>query len=173
MCQLPDLGKDLGENVKQIEGNRRVVMFRTIMPIKFIATIAALASISLAAATPSQAQSTCSIRLHIVKAGFIVGAGGGTGTLVCHGRAFRLSVGGLSLGSLGVAAADLSGTASNVRGPASVAGVYGAAGAGATFVGGGQVATLQNQNGVVLRLSGGQVGFQVSLGLAGMTLAVQ
>ena len=145
-------------------------MFRT---IKLVATIAALASISLAAATPSQAQSTCSIRLHVVKAGFIVGAGGGTGTLVCRGKAYRLSVGGLSLGSLGVAAADLSGTASNVRGPASVAGVYGAAGAGVTFVGGGQVATLQNQNGVVLRLSGGQVGFQVSLGLAGMTLAVQ
>ena len=148
-------------------------MFRTIKLVKFMAIVAALATITLAAITPSRAQTTCSIRLHIVKAGFIVGAGGGSGTLVCHGKAYRLSVGGLSLGSLGVAAADLSGTASNVRGPASVAGVYGAAGAGVTFVGGGQVATLQNQNGVVLRLSGGQVGFQVSLGLAGMTLAMQ
>jgi hypothetical protein len=150
-----------------------MAMFRTIKLIKFMGITAALASISLAAATPSQAQGTCSIRLHIVKAGFIVGAGGGNGTLVCHGHAYRLSVGGLSLGSLGVAAADLSGTASNVRNPASVAGIYGAAGAGVTFVGGGQVATLQNQNGVVLHLSGGQVGFQVSLGLAGMTLAMQ
>jgi hypothetical protein len=141
--------------------------------IKLMVIIAALASISLAAATPLRAQSTCSIRLHIVKAGFIVGAGGGSGTLVCHGRAYRLSVGGLSLGSLGVAAADLAGTAYNVRNPASVAGTYGAAGAGVTFVGGGQVATLQNQNGVVLQLSGGQVGFQVSLGLAGMTLAMR
>lgn len=147
-------------------------MFRTIKPIKFIAMIAALASITLAATTPSQAQ-TCSIRLHIVKAGFIIGAGGGNGTLVCHGRAYRLSIGGIGLGSLGVAAADLAGTASNVHNPANVAGTYGAAGAGVTFVGGGQVATLQNQNGVVLRLSGGQVGFQVSLGLAGMTIAMQ
>ena len=148
-------------------------MFRRIKLVKFVATIAALASISLAAATPSQAQGTCSIRLHIVKAGFIVGAGGGTGTLVCHGRAFRLSVGGIGLGSLGIAAADLAGTASNVRNPANVAGTYGAAGAGVTFVGGGQVATLQNQNGVVLHLAGEQVGFQVSLGLAGMTIAMQ
>jgi hypothetical protein len=147
-------------------------MFRAIEPIKFIAIIAALASITLASASPSQAQ-TCSIRLHIVKAGFIVGAGGGTGSLVCHSRAYRLSVGGIGLGTLGVAAADLAGTASNVHNPANVAGTYGAAGAGVTFVGGGQVATLQNQNGVVLRLSGGQVGFQVSLGLAGMTLAMQ
>jgi hypothetical protein len=148
-------------------------MVRTIKLIKYMGTLAALASISLAAATPSQAQTTCSIRLHIVKAGFIVGAGGGSGTLVCHGRAYRLSVGGIGIGSLGVAAADLSGTASNVHNPASVAGTYGAAGAGATFVGGGQVATLQNQNGVVLRIAGGQVGFQVTLGLGGMTLALQ
>jgi len=147
-------------------------MFGTIKLIKFMGTIAALASISLVAATPSQAQN-CSIRLHVVKAGFIVGAGGGNGTLVCHGRAYRLTVGGIGLGSLGVAAADLVGTASNVHNPASVAGTYGAAGAGVTFVGGGQVATLQNQNGVVLHLSGGQVGFQVSLGLAGMTLALR
>lgn len=147
-------------------------MFRTIKPIKFMASIAALASITLAATTPSQAQD-CSIRLHIVKAGFIVGAGGGNGSLVCNGKSYQLSVGGLSLGSLGVAAADLTGTASNVNNPANVAGTYGAAGAGVTFVGGGQVATLQNQSGVVLHLSGGQVGFQVSLGLAGMTLAMQ
>ena len=148
-------------------------MSRATKLIKFAVAIAALTSISLAAATPSQAQTTCSIRLHIVKAGFIVGAGGGSGTLVCHGRAYRLSVGGIGIGSLGVAAADLAGTASNVHNPASVAGTYGAAGAGVTFVGGGQVATLQNQNGVVLHLSGGQVGFQVSLGLAGMTLALR
>ena len=147
-------------------------MFGTIKLIKFMGTIAALASISLVAATPSQAQN-CSIRLHVVKAGFIVGAGGGNGTLVCHGRAYRLTVGGIGLGSLGVAAADLVGTASNVPNPANVAGTYGAAGAGVTFVGGGQVATLQNEKGVVLHLAGGQVGFQVSLGLAGMTIGVQ
>ena len=147
-------------------------MFRGIRLIKLVAMIAALASTSLAAATPSQAQG-CSIRLHIVKAGFIVGAGGGNGTLLCHGRAYRLSVGGIGLGSLGVAAADLVGTASNVRNPADVAGTYGAAGAGVTFVGGGQVATLQNEKGVVLQVRGGQVGFQVSLGLAGMTISLQ
>ena len=148
-------------------------MFRAMKLIKFSAVIMALMSIMLAAATPSQAQTTCSIRLHIVKAGFIVGAGGGSGTLVCHGKAHRLSVGGIGIGSLGVAAADLAGTASNVHNPASVAGTYGAAGAGATFVWGGQAATLQNQNGVVLHLAGGQIGFQVSLGLAGMTLALR
>ena len=54
-----------------------------------------------------------------------------------------------------------------------IVGTYGAAGAGAAFVGGGQVATLQNEKGVVLTVQGVQAGFQVSLGVAGMTIALQ
>src|SRR5262249_22039241 len=92
----------LGQKRQHIEGNWRMAMFRTIKPVKFVAIIAALASITLTTTTPSQAQ-TCSIRLHIVKAGFIVGAGAGTGTLVCHGKAFRLTVRGVGIGSLGAA----------------------------------------------------------------------
>ena len=76
-------------------------------------------------------------------------------------------------GSLGVAAVDLVGTAYNLPRPGLIAGTYAGAGAGGTFVGGGQVARLQNQNGVVLELQGVRVGFQVSLGLGGMTIALQ
>lgn len=140
--------------------------------LKCAAGAAAALTMLVGAATPSRAE-TCSIRLHVVKAGFIVGVGGGSGVLVCHGRAVRLSVGGIGIGSLGVAAVDVRGTASNVRTPRDVAGTYGAAGAGATFVGGGQAATLQNGNGVVLQLHGPQVGFPVSLGLGDTTLALR
>jgi len=147
-------------------------MFRTIKPVKFVALVAALMSIIAITVTPSQAQ-TGTVRLNIVKAGFIVGAGGGSGVLHYHGKTYRLTVGGIGLGSLGVAAADLAGTASNLHRPQDIAGTYGAAGAGVTFVGGGQVATLQNEKGVVLQLRGGQVGFQVSLGLAGMTIGLR
>jgi len=84
-----------------------------------------------------------------------------------------LSIGGIGVGSLGVAAVDLVGTAHNLRTPADIAGSYAAAGAGATFVGGAQVARLQNEKGVVLEVHGAQVGFQVSLGLGGMTIALQ
>ena len=139
--------------------------------IKLATAFATVAVMSFSASTPSRAE-TCTICLHIVKAGFIVGIGGGGGTLYCQGRAYRLGVGGIGIGSLGVAAVDLRGTASNVRTPRDVAGTYGAAGAGATFVGGGQVATLQNGNGVVLQVQGPQVGFQVNIGLGGMTLAL-
>jgi hypothetical protein len=147
-------------------------MFRTFEPVKLVAAVATIVAVMLAAATLSQAQ-TGAVRLNIVKVGFIVGAGGGSGTLSYHGRTYRLSVGGVSLGSLGVAGADLVGTASNLHRPSDIAGTYGAAGAGFTFIGGGQVATLQNEKGVVLTLQGRQVGFQASLGLAGMTIALR
>lgn len=147
-------------------------MFSFSRAIKFGAVALAAAAIVAGAATPSRAE-TCRIRLHVVKAGFIVGVGGGRGTLSCDGHFYRLSVGGIGIGSLGVAAVDLAGTASNVHRPSDVAGTYGAAGAGVTFIAGGQVATLQNQNGVVLSLGGVQAGFQVSLSLGGMTLALQ
>jgi hypothetical protein len=134
---------------------------------------AVIAAVLLTAtATPSSAE-TCSIRLKIVKAGFIVGVGGGEGSLNCHGRRYPLSVGGIGVGSLGVAAVNLNGTAKNLRSPADIAGSYAGVGTGATFVGGAQVATLQNDKGVVLQVHGAQVGLQISLGLAGMTLALK
>jgi len=140
--------------------------------IKLVAIAAAAATFLMGASTQSRAE-TCHVRLNIVKAGFIIGVGGGSGTLTCHGQRYRLSVGGVGIGSLGLAAVDLVGTAANVHRPSDVAGTYGAAGAGATFIAGGQVATLQNGNGVVLSLGGVQAGFQVSLSLGGMTLALQ
>jgi hypothetical protein len=140
--------------------------------IKLVAMTLIAAAMLAGAATQSQAQ-TGSVRLHIVKAGFIVGVGGGSGVLHYHGKNYRLSIGGIGIGSLGVAAVDLVGTASNLPNPGAIAGTYGAAGAGATFVGGAQVARLQNENGVVLELHGVQVGFQVSIGLAGMTIALR
>jgi hypothetical protein len=147
-------------------------MPKIISSIKFIAAVFMAAAILAGAPTQSRAES-CSVRMHIVKAGFIVGVGGGSGSVNCHGRRIPFSIGGIGIGSLGVAAVDLVGTAYNMRAPADVAGTYGAAGAGATVVGGAQVARLQNEKGVVLEVHGVQVGFQVSLGLAGMTIALQ
>jgi hypothetical protein len=147
-------------------------MLNFIHRIKLIAAVLIAGAALVGASTESRAQ-TGSVRLHIVKAGFIVGVGGGSGTLVFHGRSYPLRIGGIGIGSLGVAAVDLAGTASNLRAPSDIAGTYGAAGAGAAFVVGGQAATLQNERGVVLTLRGVQAGFQISLGLAGMTIAMQ
>ncbi len=147
-------------------------MFSFVRAAKLLAVIL-VAGITLAGASTESRAQTGAVRLHIVKAGFIVGVGGGSGVLTYHGHHYRLSIGGIGIGSLGVAAVDLVGTAHNLRSPADIAGTYGAAGAGATFVGGAQVARLQNEKGVILELRGVQVGFQVSIGLAGMTVALR
>ena len=141
--------------------------------MKMAAAAVSLAVMLLGAATPSQAQTTGQVRLHIVRVGFIVGVGGGNGVLIFHGHRYRLSVSGIGIGSLGVSAVDLVGTASNLTSPGAINGTYGGVGAGGAFVGGAQVATLQNANGVVLTLQGVQAGFQVSIGLGGMTLLMR
>jgi hypothetical protein len=148
-------------------------MLRSTRVLKLAAAVVAAATLLGATTTRSRAQTTGSVSLHIVKAGFVVGAAGGVGVLLYHGRPYRLAVGGVSVGSIGIAAVDLRGTASNLRSPASISGSYGGVGAGAAFISGGQVATVRNGNGVVLRLRGVQTGFQVSLGLAGMTIVLR
>jgi len=137
-------------------------------------TAISLIAIGALAAVPTESRAQSgTVSLHIVKAGFIVGVGGGSGILHYEGHRYRLSIGGVGIGSLGVAAVNLRGTASNLRTAADIAGTYGGGGAGATFVGGGQVARLQNEKGVILELHGVQVGLQVSIGLAGMTVALK
>jgi hypothetical protein len=124
--------------------------------------------------TPWQSYAdTGSVRFKITKAGFIVGVGGGSGTLNFKGKSYRLSIGGVSAGTIGVAGADLVGTASNLRTAADIAGTYTAVSAGVAVAGGAKAATLQNANGVVLQLQGRQVGFEASLSLSGMTISLR
>jgi hypothetical protein len=120
----------------------------------------------------SRAQTTGTVHLKIAKVGFIVGVGGGSGTLRYHGRTYQLSVGGISLGTIGAAALNLVGTAHHLHSAADIAGAYSAASASVAVVGGAKVATLQNEKGVILTLHGGQVGLEASLSLSGMTIAM-
>jgi hypothetical protein len=139
--------------------------------IKFFA--AALAALTIMAAAPSSSQAaTGSVRLHIVKVGFIIGVGGGNGRLYFNHHVYPLTLGGIGIGSLGVAAVDLVGTASNLHSPYDIVGTYSVVGAGAAFVGGASAATLQNEKGVVIQVRGVQAGFQINVGLGGMTINI-
>jgi hypothetical protein len=139
---------------------------------KFCAAIT-VAAIMLTGATSQSYAETGSVRLKITKVGFIVGVGGGSGTLTFKGKHYRLSIGGVSAGTIGVAGMDLVGTASNLRTAADIVGTYSALSAGIAVAGGGKVATLQNSNGVVLQLQGRQVGFSASLSVSGLTISLQ
>ena len=114
------------------------------------------------------------IRFSIIKAGFVVGGSGGSGTLVFHGRRYPLSIGGVSYGfTFGASANDFFGTVSNIRSPFDINGVYGAAGAGVAVGPGAGGIVLANQNGAVLTLSGRQMGLIVAADLNGLVISLR
>src|SRR5262249_3755267 len=151
---------------------REAMMFGISRAVKYAAAILAASLVLVAVSLPSYAD-TGSVRFRIARAGFIVGAGGGTGTLVFHGRSYPLSVGGLSVGTFGAASADLVGRAYNLRRAQDIAGTYTAVGAGVAIAGGATAARLQNANGVVMEVRGRQVGLEASLNLSGMTVSMR
>ena len=65
------------------------------------------------------------------------------------------------------------GTASNLRTAADIAGTYSGASASLAFVGGGKVAELQNERGVILKVQGVEAGFEASLNVGGMTISLK
>lgn len=147
-------------------------MFGISRTIKCGAAILAAAVMLVTFALPSYADSG-TVRFRIVRGGFIVGAGGGSGTLGFHGRSYPLSVGGLSIGTFGAASADVVGRAFNLRRPQDIVGTYTAVGAGVAIAGGATAARLQNQNGVVMEVRGRQVGLEASLNLSGMSVSMR
>lgn len=135
-----------------------------------IGVVVMAAALMLAGASSQSMAQVGRIHAKILKAGFIVGLGGGSGTLTFHGRRYPLRLGGISAGVLGVSGMDLVGTASNLRTAEDIAGAYTAVGAGFALVGGAKVARLQNARGVVIELHGVQIGLSVSLNLSGLTI---
>ena len=139
--------------------------------IKLSAAIAAAVMLT-GAPLPSYAE-TGQVHVKISKFGFIVGVGGGSGTLTFQGQQYPLSIGGVSLGTIGSAEMDLVGTATNLNSAADIAGSYTAASAGLAVAGGARTATLQNSKGVVLNLKGKEVGFEASVSLSGLTISLK
>jgi hypothetical protein len=140
--------------------------------IKFAFAVIGTAAVLVSATVPSSAE-TGSVRFRITKAGFIFGVGGGSGVLRFKGKNYPLRVSGISAGTIGVSHMDLVGTASHLRTPADIAGTYSAGSASVAVAGGAKIARLQNANGVVLEVHGAQVGFEASLNLGGVTVALQ
>jgi hypothetical protein len=140
----------------------------------FRAVLIALAALAgVVASTAAQADSG-SISFRVLKAGFVIGGSGGSGTLNFHGRSYRISIGGISYGfTFGASETRFHGTVSNIRRPGDVAGVYAAGNVGAAVGRGAQAIVLTNQKGAVLTLTGNSVGAIVSADLNGLAITVE
>jgi len=136
-----------------------------------LVALTALMGLSLSSAAMADSGT---IRITVIKAGWVIGGSAGSGTLYFHGRAYPLSVGGLDYGILfGASKTDLHGRVSNIRRPSDVAGVYGAAGAGLAIGAGARAIVLTNQKGAVLELAGRQVGLMANADLSGLALTLR
>ena len=138
------------------------------------AALVALFALVGAGVTSAAHADSGTISIEEVKGGWFIGASGGGGTLIFHGRRYPLSIGGLSAGLVfGGSQTWLHGYVSNIRGPSDVAGVCGAAGAGAALVYGARAIVLRNEKGAVLTLSGRQVGLIANADLSGLAISLQ
>jgi hypothetical protein len=131
----------------------------------------ALAGVSLASAARADSGR---ISFSVIKAGFVVGGSGGSGTLTFHGRRYSLGIGGLSYGfTFGASETRFHGTVSNIRRASDVSGVYAAGNVGAAVGRGAQAIVLTNQHGALLSLTGESVGAIVSADLNGLVITVK
>src|SRR5215475_1198423 len=94
-----------------------------------------MAAVMLASVPSRSFAESGSVRIRVTNVGFIVGVGGGSGTLTFRGHRYPLRISGVSAGTIGVAGADLVGTASRLRTAADIAGTYTAASAGIAIAG--------------------------------------
>ena len=95
----------------------------------FKAATAALTAVFIASSAPAFA-GTGRVRLGMANAGFIVGIGGGSGTLTFQGHTYPLRIGGLNIGVIGASGGTLVGTARNLNTATDIVGTYTAVGAG-------------------------------------------
>ena len=130
-----------------------------------MSSIIRLAAITLFAlvvpATSALAQVSGDVRVKFVKAGVIVGAGGGSGVLTYRGRDYPFRVSGLSMGlTAGASVSRLEGRASGIRQVSDFAGTYSAVGAAGALVGGLGGVHLRNEKGVTIALQGLTAGME-------------
>ena len=114
------------------------------------------------------------ITLKVYKAGFIIGASGGEGSLSFNGNTYRLGVGGIDYGLVfGGSKTVLQGKVSHIQRASDVEGVYAAVGAGLAVGRGTRAIVLTNQKGAVLELQGREVGLMANLDLSGLALSIK
>lgn len=144
------------------------------LPTLLRSALVALVALIGASLSSSAFADVGSIRITVIKGGWVIGASGGSGVLTFRGRNYPLSVGGLSAGfTFGAAETRLVGRVRNINRPSDVAGVYGAGSAGAAVGLGAGAIVLTNEKGAILELSGRQVGLMVNADVSGLVLSLR
>ena len=109
--------------------------------------------------------------------GGTVGVGVGVewakGTLHYQGKSLPISVKGMSLASVGAGSISASGEVYHLNNLKDFSGNYTAVSAGAALAGGGAVAAMRNDKGVVIQMRSTTQGAELRLGLDGLAVSIK
>ena len=134
---------------------------------------AAIAGIAMSFSGAAYAQSERPVATATFTGGSVaagVGYTWGNGVLSFKGKNYPFTVQGLSVVDVGITHITGKATIYNLKTVDGFAGNYVAAGAGATLAGGGSVAIMQNQNGVIVHFTSTTTGLKLNLSGSGITV---
>jgi hypothetical protein len=101
-----------------------------------------------------------------------IGFNWGNGTLTYRGETYPVKVEGLSVGDVGVTRASAMGIVFNLTNVSDISGIYRAIGAGISVGKGAGVMTMENQKGVVIKLSSTTEGLNFKAAAEGVRLTL-
>jgi hypothetical protein len=141
--------------------------------IKYYLAAAMIATLGAASVASAQdaANGTLTFSGGSVAAG--VGYTWGHGVLKYNNQQYPFTVDGLSVVDVGIANVEGAGEVYNLKDPSTFSGNYVSAGAGATLAGGGSVAVLENQNGVIIHFHSTTEGLKLNLSPSGIAIRLK
>ena len=144
-------------------------MRRTLMQAVTVASLFVMFSCLSAVAQDPDAI----LKVHTTSIAAGVGYSWGGGMLTFQGQAYPCRIDGLAVGEVGISSADALGNVYHLTHLADFSGTYTAVGTGGALGGGGDIATMRNQHGVVIHLTGTSRGVNILVGVKGMKITVE
>ena len=139
-------------------------------------TVAALAATFLAAApAPGLAAENPDATFELTggTVGVGIGVGWAKGTLHYQGKSVPISVKGISLAKIGAGSISASGEVYHLNDLKDFSGNYASVSAGAALAGGGAVAAMRNDKGVVMKMRSTTQGAELMLGVDGIAVSIK
>jgi hypothetical protein len=101
-----------------------------------------------------------------------IGFSWGSGTLIFQGKRYPLNISGFTLASVGITDYTAAGNVTGLRTAQDINGVFTSVAAGATLGGGGNIAAMRNQNGVVIQMTSTTAGLSLTLAAEGVKISI-
>jgi hypothetical protein len=97
----------------------------------------------------------------------------GSGTLLFKEKSYAFTVEGLSVIDIGIAKIDGTGDVYNLKEVKDFPGTYVAAGVGATIAGGGTIAAMENEKGVIIHFRSTTAGLRLNVSASGIVIRLK